>query len=128
MTYLYGIILAALLLLGAAAYGHHVGYASGEEAGAKLASTAQDKQHDAELSAGMCVSALDATTAATDAAKARADLMQSQAQTIIDGVTKGKSANLAAGAAFGAKVDSSSRTGDCRSVLEAQLCPALYGY
>lgn len=128
MNYLYGLVAAALLLLGAGFYGHHVGYASGEAAGTKAVAKAADKQHDAEQSLGVCASALNVTTAATDAAKARAALAQQQAQAVIDGAGKDKAANAAATAVFTGKVAAASKAGDCQSVLEATLCPALSGY
>jgi len=128
MNYVYGLIAAALLLLGAGAYGHHRGYASGESAGEKAAAVAAGKQHDAEQSLGMCSSALDATTAATDAAKARADLVQRQAQSVIDGAPGVKATNAASAAIFTGKVSAAAKAKDCQSVLEATLCPALSGY
>lgn len=89
---------------------------------------ANSKLVEAEASLGMCASGLDATTAATDLAKKRADLMQSQAQDVIDGAGKDKKANAAAAATFSTKVSTAAKASDCQAVLEAQLCPALSGY
>lgn len=75
-----------------------------------------------------CAAALVQANDATAAAEAKAKLMQSQAQALIDGAVTQKARNAAAGSAFAQKVTASAKAHDCQTVLEATLCPALSGY
>lgn len=75
-----------------------------------------------------CASALVLANAATAAAEAKAALMKSQAQALINGASDQKGKNAAAGTAFAAKVTQGAKAPDCKSLLEATLCPALSGY
>jgi len=119
MKNLWMVVAVALLIASSVAYVRHLAVAAEE---------AHARQVEAESSLSMCGSALDAATTATDAAKARAELMQRQAQAIIDGTKPVKAANAAAGALFAGKVDEAKGKAECQSVLEATLCPALSGY
>ena len=78
--------------------------------------------------AGRCVAALVQANDTTAAAEAKAKLMQGQAQALIDGAATQKGKNGASGSAFAAKVTQSAKAPDCKSLLEATLCPALSGY
>ncbi|UPG86841.1 hypothetical protein L2Y94_05665 [Luteibacter aegosomatis] len=123
MNKLYAYTTAALLLviaIGATAW--RIDYLSNELTEARNALTT--KQTDLDTCAGALVQANDATAQA----EAKADLMRSQAQTLIDGAASRKGKNTAAGAVFAQKVTASAKAPDCHSVLEAALCPALSGY
>lgn len=123
MNKLYAYGAAALLLviaIGATAWRiDHLG-AELDEARAAITT----KQTDLNNCAGALVQANDATAQA----EAKAKLMQSQAQALIDGATTQKGKNTAAGTVFAQKVAASAKAHDCQAVLEATLCPALSGY
>ena len=77
---------------------------------------------------GKCAAALVQANDATAHAEAKAALMKSQAQALIDGASTQKGKNNSAGVAFATKVTESAKAPDCKSLLEATLCPALSGY
>lgn len=77
---------------------------------------------------GKCAAALVQANDATAAAEDKAKIMQSQAQALIDGAATQKGRNNVAAAAFATKVTQSAKAPDCKSLLEATLCPALSGY
>lgn len=81
-----------------------------------------------QANANNCASALRQANDATAAAEAKAKLMQSQAQALIDSTAGQKGKNNAGGAAFAEKITHNVKAPDCQAVLEAQLCPALSGY
>ena len=89
---------------------------------------ARAKEVAAEQQVSSCAGALNVANANADAAIAQAKAEHDQAQAAIDFATTQKGKNAATAAAFAKKLNDSAKSPDCRSVLEATLCPALTGY
>ena len=123
MTKLYAYAIAALLA--ALAVGGSWWYV--DSLRADLASARADVATE-KANTGKCAVALVQANDATTQAEAKAKLMQSQAQALIDVASGQKGKNNSAAAAFATKVTQSAKAPDCKSLLEATLCPALSGY